>query len=169
MAASQERSNVSNLATDAPIDVARSPDSAGQLLLGGMPPHPSLFRVRVTRAELSTILGCSKPTITRWAQAGRLVFAPDGRIDAAEAIRQILRTADPRVLRVGLFRQAMGEVAALRAEAARAAGLAAELTELREALAKMTAERDRLAAQIADLMQYADDAARRLAERGSTA
>lgn len=158
---------MSNLATEAPIADALAPGSAQPLLFGGLPPHPALFRVRVTRAELSQILGCSRATITRWAQAGRLVFAPDGRIDAAEAIRQILRTADPRVLRVGLFRQAMAEVEALRTEAARAAGLATELAGLRQALADMTLARDRLAARLADVEAYADDAARRLADGGA--
>lgn len=163
------RDSMQNTVTDPPADAGFPPGTASLSLFSGLPTVPAAFRIRVTRSQLAALWGCSKTSITRHVQSGRLIFGPDQRIDAADATAQIMRSGDRRLLRTGVFRTAMDEITALRAEAAKATAIGAEAAALREALAKMTAERDRLAGELAAALQYGDDAARRLFELGAAA
>lgn len=55
--------------------------------------------IRVTRAEFSRMMGCSRQAVTDWANAGRIVVGADGRFDPRQAVASLLRTGDPARIR----------------------------------------------------------------------
>ena len=55
--------------------------------------------IRVTRAEFSRMMECSRQCVTDWVQAGRIVVGADGRFDPRQAVASLLRTGDPARIR----------------------------------------------------------------------
>ena len=83
-----------------PIDSYTVPEIAGKNL--GLPFESSSMEmagVRVTRAEFSRLMECSKQAVTEWVKSGRIVVGPDGRFDARIAIAGLMRTGDPARVR----------------------------------------------------------------------
>lgn len=100
--------------------------------------------VRVTRAEFSRLMGCSRQAVSDWVRAGRIVVGADGRFDPRQAVRSLLATGDPAKIRARVLQPLYDEMTVLRTDLARAesqlktmqedcefqAGAAAELLEL---------------------------------------
>jgi len=83
-----------------PIDSYTVPEIAGKNL--GLPFESSSMEmagVRVTRAEFSRLMECSKQAVTEWVKSGRIVVGPDGRFDPRIAIAGLMRTGDPARVR----------------------------------------------------------------------
>lgn len=55
--------------------------------------------IRVTRAEFSRMMECSRQAVTDWVQSGRIVVGADGRFDPRQAVASLLRTGDPARIR----------------------------------------------------------------------
>lgn len=55
--------------------------------------------IRVTRAEFSRMMGCSRQCVTDWVQSRRIVVGADGRFDPRQAVASLLRTGDPARIR----------------------------------------------------------------------
>ena len=109
-------SNTKTLAETLPLDFASSSDleKAG---------------IRVTRAEFSRIMGCSKQAVTDWVRSGRITVGGDGRFDPRAAVSQLLRTGDPARLRLRILEPLAKELAA---KERLIADLRRELAESRE-------------------------------------
>lgn len=80
--------------------------------------------IRVTRAEFSRMMECSKQCVTDWVQAGRIVVGADGRFDPSKAVRSLLATGDPAKIRSKVLAPLTLEMSILRG---RIAGLEVEL------------------------------------------
>jgi hypothetical protein len=89
-----------------------------------------LLRVRVRPADFARMIGVDKSTITRWIQRNVITLGTDGRINPEQAMRQLLRNADPGRTRARLVRRAFGDLGDLRARAAQAAVLEEQLRDL---------------------------------------
>ena len=50
----------------------------------------------LTRAQFARLLGVNRSTVTRWADAGRLVLLPDGSVDAEASLGRIRATSGGR-------------------------------------------------------------------------
>ena len=85
--------------------------------------------IRVTRAEFSRMMGCSKQAVTDWVKSGRITVGCDGRFDPREAISQLLRTGDPARLRFRVLAPLAKEIAA---KDRLISALQSELAEARE-------------------------------------
>lgn len=72
--------------------------------------------IRVTRAEFSRLMGCSKQAVTEWVKSGRITVGIDGRVDPRQAVSQLLRTGDPSRLRVRVLEPLVREVASADAK-----------------------------------------------------
>lgn len=70
--------------------------------------------IRVTRAEFSRLMGCSKQAVTDWVKAGRVTVGADGRIDPRHAVRSLLATGDPAKIRARVLAPLVGEMDKLR-------------------------------------------------------
>lgn len=55
--------------------------------------------IRVTRADFSRLMGCSKQAVTDWVKSGRIVVGADGRFDPRQAVASLMRTGDPARIR----------------------------------------------------------------------
>jgi hypothetical protein len=106
------------------------PKTAGQPLLPFA--ETELLHVRILPSEFARSLGVNKSTVSRWLKAGTISAGADGRIDPQRATRQLLRNGDPGRFRARIIRQAFGDLAELRGQADRAAGLERELAAARE-------------------------------------
>jgi hypothetical protein len=108
-----------------------APENALSTLQAALPFAPAeLLRVRVLPAEFARMLGVNRSTVSRWISRGTITPAADGRVDPQRAMRQLLRHGNPGQLRARLVRQAFGDLADLRAEAARATDLERQLHAL---------------------------------------
>ena len=96
-----------------------------------------LLAVRLRPAEFARAIGVSKQSVSRWIQTDKVTLGADGRMNPNEAMRQLLRTTDPGRIRARLVRQAIDDVADLRADAARAAVLEEELARVRAELKRL--------------------------------
>jgi hypothetical protein len=70
--------------------------------------------LRVTRAEFSRIMECSKQAVTDWVKAGRIVVGADGRFDPRQAVRSLLATGDPAKIRARVLSPLVAELDTLR-------------------------------------------------------
>lgn len=86
-------------------------------------PDAELMVVRLLPAEFSRIVGVSKQTVSRWLRNGIVTLGADGRLDPTRAMRQLIRHGDPGRIRARLVKQAVADMADLRAQAGRAAQL----------------------------------------------
>lgn len=110
-----------------PIDSYTVPEIAGKNL--GLPFESSSMEmagVRVTRAEFSRLMECSKQAVTEWVKSGRIIVGPDGRFDPRIAIASLMRTGDPTRVRSRVLQPLVRdiglrdrEIATLRAALAR--------------------------------------------------
>ena len=85
--------------------------------------------IRVTRAEFSRIMGCSKQAVTDWVKSGRIIVGCDGRFDPRAAVSQLLRTGEPARLRLRVLAPLAKEIAA---KDRLIASLQSELAEAKE-------------------------------------
>ncbi len=117
--------------------------------------------IRVTRAEFSRIMGCSKQAVTEWVKSGRVTLGADGRLDPRQAVAQLLRTGDPSRLRSKVLAPLVSELqrqAAKISKLAAAAAAAAEDAEFFETSASDLSQlldqfKKRLLAEWADLVR----------------
>lgn len=70
--------------------------------------------LRVTRAEFSRLMDCSRQAVTDWVRAGRIVVGPDGRFDPRAAVRSLLATGDPAKIRARVLAPLADELVRLR-------------------------------------------------------
>lgn len=70
--------------------------------------------VRVTRAEFSRLMGCSRQAVSDWVRAGRIVVGTDGRFDPRQAVRSLLATGDPSKIRARVLQPLYAEMTELR-------------------------------------------------------
>lgn len=66
--------------------------------------------IRVTRAEFSRIMGCSRQAVTDWVKDGRIVVGADGRFDPRQAVGRLLKTGDPAKIRAKVLEPLLREV-----------------------------------------------------------
>lgn len=99
-----------------------------------------VIAVRLLPAQFARVVGVSKQSVSKWIHAGKVTIGPDGRLDPAKAIQEVLKNTAPPRLRARMFRQAMGGADAMRAE---------NLALLRKvaALEQLLAEKDRQGGQ----------------------
>jgi hypothetical protein len=69
--------------------------------------------IRVTRAEFSRLMGCSKQAVTDWVKAGRITVGADGRFDPRQAVRSLLATGDPAKIRARVLAPLVAEMTSL--------------------------------------------------------
>lgn len=82
------------------IDTDFKPEFAGKNLSFSFgSSSEEMAGIRVTRAEFSRIMGCSKQAITEWVKSGRIVVGLDGRFDPRAAMASLVRTGDPARIR----------------------------------------------------------------------
>ena len=86
--------------------------------------------IRVTRAEFSRMMGCSKQAVTDWVKSGRVVVGADGRFDPRQAVASLMRTGDPARIRAKVLEPLVRDIA----------GRDREIVRLREIVAKQQAE-----------------------------
>ena len=98
-----------------------------------------LAGIRVTRAQFSRMMGCSRQAVTDWVNAGRLTVGADGRFDPCKAVADLLKTGDPARLRVQGHQQLADELAGYRVR----------ITHLEAALGKSMMESQALRADLA--------------------
>lgn len=70
--------------------------------------------IRVTRAEFSRMMECSKQAVTDWVKSGRIVVGADGRFDPSKAVRSLLATGDPEKIRARVLTPLTLEMSQLR-------------------------------------------------------
>ncbi|MBK7416263.1 MAG: hypothetical protein IPJ38_15350 [Dechloromonas sp.] len=110
------------------VDLNRCGDSPGKSFVLPFPSSDAEMQgIRVTRAEFSRMMGCSKQAVTDWVKSGRIVVGADGRFDPRQAVASLMRTGDLARIRAKvlepLVRDITGrdrEIARLRTELAAA-------------------------------------------------
>lgn len=122
-------------------------------------PEPGLEGLRLTRAQVARLLGCSKTAVTEWTRKGILTFGGDDRTPAVAAVRQLFERGDVRRLRVRVLREVARDFTALRQTIAELrASLAAEQER---SAAAVDAARDawnlERASRVFELMNLIDD------------
>ena len=98
--------------------------------------------IRVTRAEFSRLMGCSKQAVTEWVKAGRITVGADGRFDPRHAVRSLLATGDPAKIRARVLAPLVAEMTNLHS---RRVTLEMKLAEATEAAAFHEGSADELA------------------------
>lgn len=98
--------------------------------------------IRVTRAEFSRLMGCSKQAVTEWVKAGRITVGADGRFDPRHAVRSLLATGDPAKIRARVLAPLVAEMTNLHS---RRVTLELKLAEASEAAAFYEGSADELA------------------------
>ena len=98
-----------------------------------------LAGIRVTRAQFSRMMGCSRQAVTEWVNSGRLTVGADGRFDPCKAVADLLRTGDPARLRAKVLQPLADELAGYRVR----------ITHLEAALGKSMMESQALRADLA--------------------
>lgn len=93
-------------------------ESATQVTTASLLPAPTLADLRLTRAQVSRLFGCSKQAVSEWTRKGILTFGADERIAAVTAVRQLLERGDVNRMRVRVLRDVAREIAAQRDRAA---------------------------------------------------
>lgn len=91
-----------------------SMDSATPTTPESLLPAPTLADLRLTRAQVSRLFGCSKQAVSEWTRKGILTFGADERIAAVMAVRQLLERGDVNRMRVRVLRDVAREIAAQR-------------------------------------------------------
>ena len=123
--------------------------------------------IRVTRAEFSRIMGCSKQAVTDWVKSGRITVGCDGRFDPRAAVSQLLRTGDPARLRLRVLEPLAKELAT---KECLIADLRRDLAEAREEAGfERAAAAGLLCGQEALLVRLADEWESLKADDGRTA
>jgi hypothetical protein len=106
--------------------------------------------LRVTRAQFSRLMSCSKQAVTDWVKSGRIILGADSRFDPTAAVEQLLRTGDPARLRAKILAPLVRDIA----------GRDRRIAELEAALVRDIAGRDRriaeLEAALGDLKEDAE-------------
>lgn len=105
--------------------------------------------IRVTRAEFSRLMGCSKQAVTEWTKSGRIIVGADGRFDPRHAVRSLLATGDPAKIRARVLAPLVAEMTNLHS---RRVTLELKLAEATEAAAFHEGSADELASVIAALI-----------------
>ncbi len=123
------------------LDSYAPPQTAGKTL--ALPFESSsaeMAGIRVTRAEFSRMMGCSKQAVTDWVKSGRIVVGADGRFDPCKAVAGLLRTGDPARLRAKVLQPLAEELAGYRVR----------ITHLEAALGESMLATQALRAQLAE-------------------
>lgn len=113
-----------------PLDSDFKADLQGQnKLLPFASSQADLAGIRVTRAQFSRMMGCSKQAVTDWVKSGRIVVGADGHFDPRQAVARLLATGDPARLRAKVLAPL---VAAVAGRDRRIADLEAQVADLRD-------------------------------------
>ena len=75
-----------------------------------------MIAVRLLPAQFARVVGVSKQSVSKWIHAGKVTLGPDGRLDPAKALQEVLKNTAPTRLRARMFRQAMEGADAMRVE-----------------------------------------------------
>lgn len=122
-----------------------------------------MIAVRLLPAQFARVLGVSKQSVSKWIHAGKVTLGPDGRLDPAKAIQEVLKNTAPTRLRARIFRQAMEGADAMRVELRalqrKVAGQEQELIALERERGRAVAEVRRRDASAADAVAAAQAAA----------
>lgn len=78
-------------------------------------PAPTLADLRLTRAQLARLFGCSKQAVSEWVRKGVLTLGGDDRVGAVEAVRQYFERGDVDRMRVRVLRDVARDIAVQRA------------------------------------------------------
>ena len=127
-----------------------------------------MIAVRLLPAQFARVVGVSKQSVSKWIHAGKVTLGPDGRLDPAKALQEVLKNTAPTRLRARMFRQAMDGADAMRVEIRalqrKCAILESELAErnVRQVRAILAAEQSEARAQAS--LSSAEQAARLAAD-----
>lgn len=122
--------------------------------------------LRVTCAQLARLLDVTRPAVSAWKKAGRIVLGPDGRCDPRAAVASLLRSGDPARLRSRILEPVIREAADLRSQLA---ACTVELDAAREAASFHEGASQELLDIVADLLPQLRLAWRLLASAGEDA
>ena len=93
-------------------DAYANPETRGKsLILPFQSSDAEMQGIRVTRAEFSRLMGCSKQAVTDWVKSGRVVVGPDGRFDPRQAVASLMRTGDPARIRAKVLEPLVRDIA----------------------------------------------------------
>lgn len=112
-----------------------------------------MIAVRLLPAQFARVVGVSKQSVSKWIRAGKVTLGPDGRLDPAKSIQEVLKNTAPTRLRARIFRHAMEGADAMRVEIRalqrKCALLESELAErnVRQVRAILSAEQSETRAQ----------------------
>lgn len=87
-------------------------ETAHQLEPASLLPAPTLADLRLTRAQLARLFGCSKQAVSEWVRKGVLTIGGDDRIGAVEAVRQYFERGDVDRMRVRVLREVARDITA---------------------------------------------------------
>ena len=96
------------------------------------------FGVRLRKADIARLFGCSPARITQLCQEGKIPVLPNGRIDPSQAAHALLKNSDPKALQLRILAPLRERIAQSEADAAASQVLLGraqeEAAELRGAL-----------------------------------
>ena len=94
------------------LDSYSAPQTTGKsLALPFESSSTEMAGIRVTRAEFSRMMGCSKQAVTDWVKSGRVVVGADGRFDPRQAVASLMRTGDPARIRAKVLEPLVRDIA----------------------------------------------------------
>jgi hypothetical protein len=135
--------------TNKPYSDSARQDAGKTPLLPFASSEIELAGLRVTRAQFSRLMSCSKQAVTDWVKSGRIILGADSRFDPTAAVDQLLRTGDPARLRAKILAPLVRDIA----------GRDRRIAELEAALVRDIAGRDRRIAELeAALGELKEDA-----------
>lgn len=91
-----------------------------------------MAKLRVRPAEFARMVAVSRQTVSQWIATGKVTLGADGRLDPAQAAKQVIANSDPSRLRARVFKAATEDADSLRQ---RIAALEAQLRGARERVA----------------------------------
>lgn len=95
------------------INLDSDPKAENRPLSLGLPfesTHTEMAGVRLLPAQLARVLGVSKQAVSTWVKNGRITLGTDGRVDPSRACADLLRTGDPRRLRLKILQPLVRDI-----------------------------------------------------------
>lgn len=116
-------------------------------------PEPDLT-IRVTRSQFAGLAGVTKQTVSNWCKEGKITLGADGKLDPAQAMREVIENSDPGKLRARVLKQATASYGELRQ---RIADLERELEQANSHAEALRETRDDAARwAVADALDYVE-------------